>query len=109
VSRFKDAVAADIKAVFINGLEFADEHDINGETVLAVVDGDIIQERNSRSYSEYPEGVFQQQLMVFVAAEDLPERPVKGELFFLDNERYIVDMCSENMGILEITIEANDS
>ena len=37
------------------------------------------------------------------------ERPVKGELFFLDNERYIVDRCNENMGILEITIEANDS
>ena len=109
MSRFKDAVAADIKAVFINGLEFADEHDINGETVMAVVDGDIIQERNSSSYSEYPEGVFQQQIMVFVSADDLPERPVKGELFFLDNERYIVDRCNENMGILEITIEANDS
>ena len=68
MSRFKDAVAADIKAVFINGLEFADEHDINGETVMAVVDGDIIQERNSSSYSEYPEGVFQQQIMVFVSA-----------------------------------------
>lgn len=109
MSRFKDAVAADIKATFINSLEFADFHDINGEELLCVIDSDIIQERNARTYSEYADGVFKTQIMVFVAADDLPGRPVKGEIFRLDGELYMVDECAENMGVLEITIEANDS
>jgi hypothetical protein len=109
MTRFKDAVAADIKGTFINALEFADLHDINGTELLCVIDGDIIQERNARTYSEYAEGVFKSQKMVFVAVDDLPERPVKGEIFRLDGELYMVDECAENMGVLEITIEANDS
>lgn len=107
--RFKAAIAADIKAVFINGLEFADEHDINGQAVLCVVDRDVAQERNGPSYAEYAEGVYRSQIVVYVAADDLPERPVRGELFRLDGDRYLVDEVAENMGVLEITIEANDS
>lgn len=109
MSRFKDAVAKDIKAVFINADEFAETHNINGVDVVCVVDTDIMQERNSNSYSEFAEGVYQHQAMIFVSAADLPERPVKGEIFRLDGELYLVAECAENDGMLEITIEANDT
>lgn len=109
MSRFKDAVAADKKSVFINGDEFADSHNINGVDVLCVVDGDLINERNARTYAEYSEGVFKSQLTIFVDAEDLPARPVKGEGIRFDGDYYSVDECIENAGILEITLGANDA
>lgn len=109
MSAFKDAVAADIKRTFINALEFADLHDINGTEVLAVVDRDVLEERNARSYAEYAEGVYSAQIKVYVDAADMPNRPVRGALFRLDGERYLVDECGENMGVLEITIEANET
>ena len=66
MSRFKDAVAADIKAVFINGLG-SQTNDINGETVMAVVDGDIIQEAQLQQLFRIPGGCFHRQIMVFVS------------------------------------------
>ena len=110
MSRFKDFVAKDIVSTFINADEFAEAHNINGvDGIICVIDSDIIQERNSQSYSEYSEGVFQTQVMVFVAASELPERPVKGEIFRLDGDLYQVFECAENDGMLEITIQANDT
>ena len=110
MSRFKEFVATDISQTFINGDEFAEPHNINGvDDIMCVIDDDIIQERSSYSYSEYAEGVFQSQKMVFVSVADLPERPVKGELFRLDGELYQVFECVENNGMLEITIQANDT
>lgn len=47
--------------------------------------------------------------MIFVAKNDLPRVPVKGELLRLDGERYLVDEVAENMGMLEITIQDNQS
>lgn len=109
MSAFKDAVSSDIKGVFINALEFADEHTINGETVICVVDTDLIKERGTPSSSEYAEGVFLEQISIFVDKDDLPRVPVKGEMLRLDGDRYLVDNVSENMGVLEITIEDNQS
>lgn len=109
MSGFKDAIASDIKAVFLNSLEFADEHNINGNPVVCVVDRDVIKERNAKTYSEYAEGVYLEQIMIFVAKDDLSRVPVKGEMLRLDGQRYLVDEVSENMGMLEITIEDNQS
>lgn len=109
MSAFKDAIAADKKAVFINGDEFADNHNINGVDVVCVVDGDLITERNARTYAEYAEGVFKAQITIFVDADDLPARPVKGEGIRFDGNYFSVDDCVENMGILEITLGANEA
>lgn len=109
MSAFKDAIAADKKAVFINGDEFADTHNINGVDVVCVVDGDLITERNAKTYAEYAEGVFKSQITIFVDAADLPQRPVKGEGIRFDGEYFSVDECIENAGIYEITLGANDA
>ncbi|MBE0470508.1 MAG: sugar transporter [Methyloprofundus sp.] len=109
MSRFKDAVAKDIKQVFINPLEFADQHDINGELVDCMIDSDILKERNAQTYAEFAEGVNLAQKVIYVALADLPQSPIRGELFFLDGKRFIVDDVAENDGMLEITIGANDT
>ena len=114
MSAFKDQVAKDIQGVFINPLEFAEQHQIgvvglfDPIPVDAVVDQDVIEERKGRTSTEYAEGVYSSQIMVFVKAADLPNQPVRGQLFRLDGERYLVDNVASNMGVLEITIEAND-
>lgn len=108
MSAFKDAVNADINNVFINALEFAEPHNINGKLINCVVDDDILEERLSRTNQEYFDGVFKHRRLVFVEANELPHVPVVGELFRLDGKRYTVANVAENMGVLDITIESND-
>ena len=47
MSAFKDAVSKDVKAVFLNLDEFANEHTLNGKTVVCVVDKDLTTAGNS--------------------------------------------------------------
>jgi hypothetical protein len=109
VSAFKDAVAADIKGVFLNALEFADDHEVDGNVIKVLVDDDIAEERRGRRGGglEYADGVFRATKVIYVATEDLPRVPVESELLNLDGENYIVDKVSDNVGMLEITLEAN--
>lgn len=109
MSAFKDAVAADIKAVFINPIEFADLHNINGQMVNAVVDRDVIKERQQPSAAEYAEGIFREEMLIYVEASELRRKPVKGEILRLDSELFLVAEVAENMGVLEITLQANEA
>lgn len=106
---FKDQVKKDIKAVFINPLEFADMHNIDGVDILCVVDRDQLIERTSQSYSEYAEGVFKDLLHIYVDISDMSSKPVKGEILRLDGQIYIVQSTYEDMGVYEITVEANET
>lgn len=108
MSAFKDAVANDIKSVFINVLEFADRHNINGEMVDAVIDTDVLKERQPPTASEYAEGIFKDEKLVYVKHDELRRKPVKGEILRLDGDIYLVEEVAENMGVLEITISANE-
>ena len=38
VRSFKDVLKDDIRSVFLNFAEFGEEHKINGETVLVIID-----------------------------------------------------------------------
>lgn len=104
---FKDYLASDI-SVFFNSDEFAELHDIDGQQVLAVVDIDILKVRSDRRAERY-DGVYKGEVTVYVKAADLPSRPVHGQHLRLDKKLYLVAECTENMGVLEITLEANES
>lgn len=108
-SPFKQQVAADVAATFINPLEFASTHDINGSFINVVVDRDVLNERQAPTASEYTEGIFKEQLLLYVATVDMEVKPVKGEILWLDGDMYLVAEVAENMGVLEITIEANEA
>ena len=41
---FKEQIAADISTTFLNCLEFADTHTVNGKEMAAVVDDNELQE-----------------------------------------------------------------
>lgn len=107
MSAFKDAVKADLKGVFINLDEFADVHLINGEKVEAVIDRDVLKERPNLTTSTEAKAIFAEEIHIYVAYDDLPKKPVKGQILDLDGTIYLVQEVHENMGILEITIAAN--
>lgn len=104
---FKDCLNCDM-TVFFNDNEFAEVHDIDGLSVLAIVDSDILKTRTSRKAEEY-DGVYAAEVAVYVKAIDLPVRPVYGQAIRLDGKLYTVVECSEEMGVLEIVLGANES
>jgi len=115
---FKDIVAKDNVAVFINPDEFGEPKVINGAEYQVVIDHDLINERlrlyTSGGNNTAAEGVFLSTVIFFIRESDLGYVPVEGETMRFGNpgERgypYLVTKVSSAMGILEITIEANQS
>lgn len=100
MSAFKDAVSKDIKSVFINLDEFADEHYLNGQLVRCVVDEDL-----TTSAPDNLVGVFLNAITIYIAKEDLEVQPVEGALLYLDEKMYLVKKVSDEAGVLVIVAE----
>lgn len=106
MSAFKDAVSKDVKAVFINLDEFADEHELNGRKVACIVDKDLTD--GAKDTMSHPlEGVFLNILTIYVDVKDIDRPPVEGEQIKLDGDRYFVRSVSVEEGILVIAAEDN--
>lgn len=108
--KFRDFAASDLNVLF-NLDEFAEIHNIDGQDIPAVLDVDHLKGR-----TRYPEelfhavnGVYISAITLFVRLEDMGERPVVGQHIRVDGELYMVAGCSESMGLLEITLEANQA
>ena len=93
-------------AAFFNA--FADMHDIDGNQVAAIVDEDIIKQRSNRQSGNF-DGVYRGEVVLYVKAADLSRRPVRGQAIRLDGRLMLVDDCAESDGMLEISLEANES
>lgn len=107
MSAFKDTIAKDIKAVFINVDEFADEHDLNGKKVRCLVDKDITAAAKDTVANPLM-GVFVNAVTIYVDAKDIDEKPVEGELLSLDKKRYIVRNVGVEDGMLVILAEVHN-
>lgn len=106
---FKEQVAADVKGVFINSEEFADEHKLNGTTCQAVVQSPTSKERfiSGMTYNRY-EGISGELIIVHCDKSDLPEVPVEGQVFTLDDVPCLVSSCIDDMGVLTIELHAHE-
>lgn len=103
---FREQIAADNTAAFINSLEFADKHNLNGTECSAILQ-DISVAEGTGSSQTYP-GIYGSRLQVNCLAEALPELPVYGQLFGVNDKQYLVESCADDMGILTIQLVAND-
>lgn len=103
MSAFKDFVRSDVKSVFINFDEFASNHSLNGVNTLCVIDRDLTQAASSEN-----EGVFLNNLTIYIDNLDIANRPVEGELFKVDGSFHLVKSVSDEEGILVIVCEANE-
>jgi translation elongation factor EF-G len=106
---FKEQVDIDIGGTFLNPLEFADEHYFNGELITALADEDEFRERVSRISSNFTEGVFMHGVVLFVKRGDLARDPVTDENVTLDDQHYYVLNVEHEMGMLVLTLGANES
>lgn len=101
---FQEQIAADNAAVFINDMEFAEVHNLNGTECKAVVQALTIQQGKD----DYFSGIYGSQLQVNCLKAELPEVPVYGMRFYLDDKMYEVESVGDDMGILTIQLTAND-
>lgn len=108
MSTFKEQLAVDITNTFLNGDEFAEEHELNGVTCTCVVQSPTAQEQftSGTDYKHY-EGIGGRTVIVHVAASDLPEIPIEGETYTLDGAIMEVNSCVEDLGMLSITLHEN--
>ena len=105
---FKDIYYADVHNVFLNIEEFSDTHMINGKAMPCQVDTFEQIEREKR-YKDHIDGMYAQELLIYVAASDYGIIPKRGSLLILDNKRYQVSDAVEEDGVYSITIGANRS
>ena len=101
---FKDQVAKDIDGVFLNPIEFAEPHDIDGVTTDCVLDDDIIEPHSGDDQSMEYDGVFFTDKMLYIKEGFFTERPIEGQRIYVDGDQYDVIKVSANMGLLEIRI-----
>lgn len=103
----KDIILQDLN-IFFNVDEFADLHEVNGQQMPVVFDADILKQR--ASYRDIPiDGVYYAKLVVFVKTASLGKPPVIGSVLRLDGNIFLVSDVSEANGILELTLEANET
>lgn len=104
---FEKQIAADNAAVFINELEFAAEHDLNGIICKAIVqDISVADEIDGKNIVAYG-GIYGSRLQVNCLKASLPKTPVSGNVFTVDDKPYIVESCADDMGIFTIQLVAN--
>lgn len=99
---FKTQIAKDIAKAFLNADEFADTHDIDGVSVVCVIDTDILHERSTL----VSDAVFGNQIALHVSASALSDKPVHNQLMRIDDGLYLVREVAENMGMYTITLES---
>ncbi|MGM9562142.1 MAG: hypothetical protein ACI3WT_07860 [Phascolarctobacterium sp.] len=108
---FEEQIAGDNAAIFLNEMEFAQKHLLNGVSCTAIVQDISVAEALSTGNTDadtYP-GVYGRRLQVNVLADALPDGPpVYGRVFNVDGQDYLVESCADDMGILTIQLIEND-
>ena len=97
---FKDQVAADLSAIFLNTDEFAEFHSVEYKLIQCVLDMD-----DSKIGGGKVLGVSEPQIRLFAKVDDLPPRKAPGNLINIDNTDYQIDGWAEDMGMATITLK----
>ena len=100
---FKDMVAADIAATFLNGDFFGEPYRIEGKTILIVIDNDELKERQGGQDLAVAESA----TLFHASAADLPPRKAPGSSLNINGRECIIDDWKEDMGMATIAIREN--
>ena len=103
---FKECIAADVSNVFLNRLEFADTHTVNGKKMAVLVDENELLERDKAKLGTHADGVYKSRRLIYVAKADFGPRPAIKSVLTLDRVAYRVRDCTAEAGILAIELEA---
>lgn len=105
---FKEILQQDVKAVFLNPLEFGETHLVNGKPMTIVLD-DVENVEREKKMKSNADGIYTRQVLFYVAADDFGAFPIEGGMITIDGQRYTVVEATDECGIYAITIEANRS
>ena len=107
---FQEQIASDNAAVFMNENEFAEEHDLHGTVCKAILQDISVAEELSTGggVTQTYQGLYGSRLLVNVKTDDLPEVPRYGQRFRVGGKLYLVESCSDDIGMLTIQLIAND-
>lgn len=97
MSSFKDLIASDL-GVFLNADEFAEEHEVEGNTIIAVLDEDIQDESKSGEAL----GLAEADTLLYAKIADLPDRRPSGESLNVDGREYTVITWREDAGMASV-------
>ena len=105
MSKFKYSVEADLSDVFINLDEFADMHVLEGVELPCVVSVNKTAQKSEQKEKTF-EGLHGDFITLYVKKVDAPRVPKQGENIKLDDKRYKVKSCRDDMGLLSVLLEA---
>ena len=103
---FKECIAADVSNVFLNKLEFADTHTVNGKKMTVLVDDNELLERDKAKMGTHMDGLYKSRRLIYVAQKDFGPRPAIKAALTLDGRAFRVADCTAEAGILAIELEA---
>lgn len=102
MSAFQDMVRRD-RDIFFNPDVLGEEHNINGRTVICVVDDQT--NRDRKGGAEF--AVTQSSVFLFARREDLPLRREPGEELRLDGIPYTIETWDEDMEVASVSLFIN--
>ena len=100
---FKDMVAADRAAVFIDLDFFGEECRIEGKTVVIVLDNDELKKRQGGQDIAVAESA----TLFYARVEDLPPRRSPGQNLNVNGRECLVDDWSVDMGMATVVLREN--
>ena len=100
---FKTLINEDLKNVFFNSLELAEEHKINGIAVEVIIDNDRLKERSQKEY----DGLYIGELLFFVPVEKVPIKLKQNMPLVFDGKQTYIFSLREDMGMYEVILNQN--
>lgn len=97
--------------VFFNGIEFAEEHELEGEMLLCIVVNSDTRDQASgygQSHDYASQEVYQEKKTVYVKTQDF-FLPKVGSVLSLNGDEFYVEETDEQKGVLKIILVANES
>lgn len=112
MNEFKENLKNDLD-IFINYDEFAEEYELQGKKIFAVLDDDTMQKASFDKSSDIYDGVYNavytKKYTLYVKTKDLKEKIVEGMDIELASDTYNVKNVEEDMGITILSLERFDT
>lgn len=100
---FKDMVAADRSAVFLDQSYFGELYRVEGRRIPIVLDNDELKERQAGQDLAVAESA----TLFYACVEDLPPRRPAGQCLNVNGRECIVDAWTQEMGIATVVLREN--
>ncbi len=107
---FREELVRDLDRVFLAPGEFGEEVEFDGRRIRAVVESVPADALGRGERKGDPlRGVFDVSVLLYCRKEDFPRMPVTGERVNLNGDVFVVRRVADEMGMLVVALEANES